>query len=78
MFDPFEMGSEFFEGLMAMDEAIVAQAAAEPCRDCGGPLYRGDYPRKPLSTRVPLRVNMDAGSVRNRRNAPHPPLALPP
>jgi hypothetical protein len=52
MFDPFEMGSEFFEGLMAMDEAIVAQAAAEPCRDCGGPLYRGDYPRKPRGGRL--------------------------
>ena len=47
MFDPFEMGIEFFEGLMAIDEAIVERAAQEPCRDCGGPLYRGDYPRKP-------------------------------
>jgi hypothetical protein len=47
MFDPMEMRREFFEGLAAMDEAIVARAAKEPCRDCGGPLYRGDYPRKP-------------------------------
>jgi hypothetical protein len=47
MFDPFELGGEFFEGLLAIDEAIVEQAAAEPCRDCGGPLHRGDYPRKP-------------------------------
>lgn len=52
MFDPFEMGSEFFEGLMAVDEAIVEKAAAEPCRDCGGPLYRGDYPRKPRGGRL--------------------------
>lgn len=52
MFDPFEMGSEFFEGLTAMDEAIVAHAAVEPCRDCGGPLYRGDYPRKPRGGRL--------------------------
>ncbi len=47
MFDPFEMGIEFFEGLRAIDEAIVERAAKEPCRDCGGPLYRGDHPRKP-------------------------------
>jgi hypothetical protein len=47
MIDPFEMGIEFFEGLMAIDEAIVERAAEEPCRDCGGPLYRGDHPRKP-------------------------------
>lgn len=47
MFDPFEMRREFFEGLMAIDVAIVKRAAEEPCRDCGGPLHRGDYPRKP-------------------------------
>jgi hypothetical protein len=47
MFDPFEMGIEFFEGLRAIDEAIVERAAQEPCRECGGPLYRGDHPRKP-------------------------------
>jgi hypothetical protein len=47
MFDAFELGIEFFEGLTAIDEAIVERAAQEPCRDCGGPLYRGDYPRKP-------------------------------
>ena len=47
MFDPFELSGEFFEGLAAIDEAIVERAAAEPCRDCGGPLHRGDYPRKP-------------------------------
>jgi hypothetical protein len=47
MFDPFEMVREFFEGLTAIDVAIVERAAEEPCRDCGGPLYRGDFPRKP-------------------------------
>src|SRR5271170_1170305 len=47
MFDPFELRGEFFEGLVAIDEAIVERAAEEPCRDCGGPLHRGDYPRKP-------------------------------
>jgi len=38
---------EFFEGLTTIDAAIVDRAAKEPCRDCGGPLHRGDYPRKP-------------------------------
>jgi hypothetical protein len=47
MIDPIELASEFFEGLTTIDTAIVARAAEEPCRDCGGPLYRGDYPRKP-------------------------------
>jgi hypothetical protein len=47
MFDPFEMRREFFEGLTAIDKAIVERAAEEPCPDCGGPLHRGDYPRKP-------------------------------
>lgn len=47
MFDSFEMGIEFFEGLVAIDEAIVERAAREPCRYCNGPLYRGDHPRKP-------------------------------
>jgi hypothetical protein len=37
MFDPIELGIEFFEGLVAIDEALVKRAAAEPCRDCGGP-----------------------------------------
>jgi hypothetical protein len=49
MFNPIELGREFFEGLMAIDEGIVERAAEQPCRDCGGPLYRGDYPRKPRS-----------------------------
>jgi hypothetical protein len=47
MIDLIELGREFFEGLMAVDREIVARAAEEPCPDCGGPLHRGDYPRKP-------------------------------
>jgi hypothetical protein len=47
MFDRIELGIEFFEGLTAIDAAIVERAAAEKCRDCGGPLHRGDYARKP-------------------------------
>jgi hypothetical protein len=47
MINPIELASEFFEGLTTIDTAIVERAAQEPCSDCGGPLYRGDYPRKP-------------------------------
>lgn len=47
MFDQVELGSEFFEQLRAIDEAIVDAVAAGACRFCGGPLHRGDYPRKP-------------------------------
>jgi hypothetical protein len=47
MFDGIELGIEFFEGLLAIDEAIVERAAREPCRECGGPLHRGDHVRKP-------------------------------
>lgn len=47
MLSAFELGIEFFEGLLAVDQVILARAAAERCRDCGGPLHRGDYPRKP-------------------------------
>src|SRR5580693_2997648 len=47
MFDRIELGIEFFEGLTAIDAAIVERAAAEKCRDCGGPLHRGDSARKP-------------------------------
>ncbi len=47
MIDPFVLGREFFERLRAVDGEIVARAAREPCRHCGGPLHRGDYPRTP-------------------------------
>jgi hypothetical protein len=47
MFDDIELGREFFEKLRAIDQAIVDDVAAGPCQFCGGPLHRGDYPRKP-------------------------------
>jgi hypothetical protein len=47
MFDEFEVGSEFFEGLTAIDAAILARAWSKACPFCGGPLHRGDYARKP-------------------------------
>ncbi len=47
MFDPIELGREFFERLTAIDAAITAKVAASPCSRCGGPLHVGNYPRKP-------------------------------
>lgn len=47
MFVQVELGSEFFERLVAIDEAIVASVRAGACAQCGGPLHRGDYRRKP-------------------------------
>jgi hypothetical protein len=47
MFDQIELGREFFEGLTAIDAAILARVGSERCRFCGGPLHRGDYARKP-------------------------------
>ena|ERR1700761_2713760 len=47
MFDPIPFSREFFEGLFHVDAELAAQVAAERCRRCGGPVHRGDYPRKP-------------------------------
>ena len=69
MLDEIELGGEFFEGLMAMDLAIVMKATAESCRYCGGRLHRGDYPRKPrggLIGRAAVHVlfeNLQSGQV---------------
>ena len=54
MFNAFEFGIEFFEGLVAIDAAIVERAAQEPCRHCEGPLYRGDHGRKPRGLPIAL------------------------
>jgi len=62
MFDRIELGIEFFEGLTAIDTAIVQRAAAEKCRDCGGRLHRGDYAAsqgKGLWGRGPMRSAVD-------------------
>ncbi len=47
MFDPIELGREFFERLTEVDAAITAKVAASACSRCGGPLHVGNYPRKP-------------------------------
>ena len=79
MIDLLELGSEFFEGLTAIDLAIVEQAAQQPCRDCGGRLYRGDYPRKPRGGQIAAaaegwvrRFSLCCGSEGCRRRATPP------
>jgi hypothetical protein len=47
MFGEFRFGSEFLEALTAVDASITARVQSAGCRFCGGPLHRGDYPRKP-------------------------------
>jgi len=47
MFGEIALGSEFFERLVEIDAEITDRVAARGCRFCGGPLYRGDYDRKP-------------------------------
>ena len=52
MVDQFMFGSEFFALLEQEDERIAGQVAAAGCAVCGGPLYRGDYDRKPCGARI--------------------------
>lgn len=59
MFDEIELGSEFFEGLTAIDAAITERVAQAGCIFCGGPLHRGDYPRKPRGGRIAAAVDFD-------------------
>jgi hypothetical protein len=78
MIDPIELGSDFFERLTEIDKAIVERAAEEPCGDCGGPLYRSDYARKPrggLLKRWPVERDDRVNSIRDDAAAsgsPHP------
>jgi hypothetical protein len=41
------LGEEWFASLEAFDRQIAEAVAAEGCRHCGGPLYQGNYERKP-------------------------------
>ena len=42
-----EIGDKFWKWLFEIDVRIGRLVAVEGCRHCGGPLHRGDYPRKP-------------------------------
>ncbi len=41
------LGEEWFASLEEFDRQIAAAVAAQGCRHCGGPLYQGNYERKP-------------------------------
>ncbi len=41
------IGDKFWSWLLKIDEGIGARVAAAGCQHCGGPLHRGDFPRKP-------------------------------
>jgi hypothetical protein len=47
MLNGIELGGELFDVLTTIDEKIVERVAEGGCAYCGGPLHRGDYPRKP-------------------------------
>jgi hypothetical protein len=47
MSNDWPQSKEFWEQLTRVDLARAEQVRREGCRDCGGPLDRSDYPRKP-------------------------------
>ncbi len=47
MLPSLTIGDKVFRWLVDLDEGICARVAAAGCGSCGGPLHRGDYPRKP-------------------------------
>lgn len=50
--DLFSLEREFFALLTEQDRQIAARVAAAGCPRCGGPLYRGDYDRKPRGAQI--------------------------
>ncbi len=45
-------GEEWFASLAEFDRQIAEAVAAEGCRHCGGPLYQGNYERKPRGAQI--------------------------
>jgi hypothetical protein len=81
MFDQVILEREFFELLEQQDAAIAGRVAAGGCLECGGPLHRGDYDRKPrggLFARagedVVRRFSLCCGSEGCRKRATPPSL----
>ena len=79
MFEELELGSEFFEGLRAIDAEISARVAAEACRFCGGRVNQGNYLRKPrggllagAAERFRVRFSLCCGRDGCRRRATPP------
>jgi hypothetical protein len=46
------LGVEWFASLEEFDRQIAEAVAAEGCRHCGGPLYQGNYERKPRGGQI--------------------------
>jgi hypothetical protein len=47
MSNDWRLDTNFWQGLMRIDLARAEQVRQAGCEDCGGPLGRSDYPRKP-------------------------------
>jgi hypothetical protein len=47
MFGQMRFRREFFAWLEQLEEEITLRVAAGKCAECGGPLHRSDYARKP-------------------------------
>lgn len=62
MLPAFPLCDKIFRWLVEIDEATSQRVAAAGCRSCGGPLHRGDYPRKPRGGLIAV-----AGEVFTRR-----------
>ena len=56
------LDDNIFQKLVAIDEETCRRVAAAGCLSCGGPLHRGDYPRKPRGGLLAV-----AGEVFSRR-----------
>jgi hypothetical protein len=74
-------GEEWFAGLEEFDRQIAEAVAAEGCRHCGGPLYQGNYERKPRGGQIAwageaftLRHSLCCGREGCRRRALPPSL----
>jgi hypothetical protein len=81
MFGGIELGGEFFDRLKIFDEEIIEKVRVVGCPWCGGPLYRGDYPRKPrggviatLTEALDRRFSLCCGREGCRKRATPPSL----
>jgi hypothetical protein len=81
MVDLFDLEGEFFALLKQQDKQIAARVAAEGCPWCGGPLYRGDYDRKPRGALIApageefvRRISLCCGREGCRKRATPPSL----
>jgi hypothetical protein len=76
-----KLGEEWFASLEEFDRQIAEAVAAAGCRHCGGPLYQGNYERKPRGGNIAeageafrLRHSLCCGREGCRRRALPPSL----